>query len=428
MAFKLDEAGGTAAMKKHASTSPPEVPKRKADPQARVRSAFAAVEALLATYAIGQREMIEAAILAVVARQHCLFIGPPGCNKTGLIEKLVHLLGANLRGEAMRDGVADDAALAAMSFTFKVTLNKYDQPEALLGPISPSALRQDRWERNLKNTIADADFAYIGEVFSANGSTLRSTVRILNERVIDVGGVERPIRLRTVFADTNDQPVDSMLAVYDRFMIRVPVGYTPDNAKPQFTAMMRLPSWDPEESEAMLSLADVDAAHAASRAVRVTPEVIEHLWKLRQTLIIEHRVVLSDRRWVRSLDLLRASAWLRGSPEVESVDFWNVFRFAAWERPADREGVLKVLEGYRVYDSDAREVGVMEEAAKVFADAMAEGTSEEDRISALMVIRGAFAKVKDADRLREARRMMAEVEKKVEEGVQNFYDPAKGKN
>ncbi len=179
----------------------------------RIRKRMGELKRTMRDYCVGQDELVDIVMLAAISKQHVILFGPPGCNKSRCLTIFTKLIGAdkqNLNG--------------ASSKLFRVTLDKWATPEALFGPFSPKKLtEEDRWVRNTEHTLADCDYALIEELFSANGSTLRSAVVALNERAFDNAGTRLNIPLRSAFASTNEEPHQSQAALYDRFLFRAVV-------------------------------------------------------------------------------------------------------------------------------------------------------------------------------------------------------------
>ncbi len=303
-------------------------------------------------FAVGddQERLVELLILAILSREHGVVVGPPGCNKTGMIDVVAHLLGCNVRNRAMAAGEEvnpDDP------YTFYVTLDKYSEPESLFGPFDPRELKQNgRWVRNLENTLADAHVAFIGEVFSANGATLRSLVRALNERQVEQGGVRKNIPLVSLFADTNHYPHQHLDAVYDRFLLRMEAGYLPSNDRKVFQSMLKVDKFEAKDHAPILSLSELETIHGEVDKVKVPKDTYSVIFDLR-TGLLGQEVTLSDRRWKRCIQVLKAAAYLRGRDTVSDPDYY-VLRHILWSDPDMRHHTDSLLAPYKfAYDAEA---------------------------------------------------------------------------
>ena len=93
-------------------------------------------------------------------------VGPPGCAKSLLLDALMRWLSGR---------------------RFSVLLNRFTVPEEVLGPVSLSALKADRYVRVTAGKLPEADFAFLDEVWKASSAILNTLLKILNERVYDAG-------------------------------------------------------------------------------------------------------------------------------------------------------------------------------------------------------------------------------------------------
>jgi MoxR-like ATPase len=143
-----------------------------------------------------------------------------------------------------------------------------------------------------------------------------------------------------------------LAALWDRFVLRYSVEYVKSEAS--FASM--LSGGGPTPLVGSLTLTDWAAARTEVDSIPLGADVMPALFALRQSLATAG-VVVSDRRWVKALKLLRANAWLSGavavSPyhmEILSACLWNT----AEQIPTVRAEVMKIA---------AAEVLVAERAA-----------------------------------------------------------------
>ncbi|WP_374674321.1 AAA family ATPase [Ideonella sp.] len=239
-------------------------------------------------------------LLAALAGEHVLLIGPPGTAKSELARRL-------------------HTAFAAAPY-FERLLTRFSTPEELFGPLSLKALEADRYERLTTGFLPTAGIAFLDEVFKANSAILNALLTLLNERAFDNGRGREAVPLVSVVGASNELPADEALqAFFDRFLVRVPVAPVSDAA---FAALLHLPTpGSALPHAAPLDEAERSAVATAASAVSLGQDALQACAALR-TWLAARGWTVSDRRWRQWIGLMRTAAATEGRPDVDVLDLW----------------------------------------------------------------------------------------------------------
>lgn len=277
------------------------------------------VEPLKARF-VGRDEVIDLIALAVVAGEHLLLYGPPGTAKSALVREF---------------------ASAVHGRYFEYLLTRFSEPNELFGPVDLVKLRAGTVATVTTGMLPEAEFAFLDELFNANSAILNNLLTVLNERVYRRGAETHQLPLISTFAASNHLPDDEALgALFDRFLLRVRVDSLPCEQLPA----LLMAGWAMEASGTGEREADAPSANdlrelaRAGRAVELGP--VMDVYADAVTKVRDLGVGVSDRRAVKVLKLVAASAVLCGRTTANASDLW-VLRYV-WDR-AEQIGPLGAL-------------------------------------------------------------------------------------
>jgi MoxR-like ATPase len=262
---------------------------------------------------------VRLALIASLAGEHLLMVGPPGTAKS-LIARRLHL------------------AFAKSSY-FERLLTRFTVPEELFGPLSIKGLEEDRYERLTEKYLPTASIAFLDEIFKANSAILNSLLTLLNEREFDNGTRRDRTPLVAVIGASNELPdSDELDALFDRFLLRLHVGAVSKETFPHLIGLRGHAT--PEVPESLkLTDADVKEIQAVAETVQVPDDVVALLCALREWCG-EQSIKVSDRRWRKIVKLLQVSALTNGRETVSIWDCW-LLQHCLWNKAEDREEIYE---------------------------------------------------------------------------------------
>src|SRR4051812_3298855 len=280
----------------------------------------------LGRFFVKKQDLIDLMLVAAIAQEPLLLVGPPGTAKSDLVLKFKDAL-----------GLADEDY-------FEYMLTRFTEPSEIIGPIDINLLREGRYVRREQGKLPTARLAFLDEIFKSNSAILNILLTIINERKFYQDGMPQPVNLRVLFAATNEVPEQTELAALkDRFPLKIESRSVQDE---HFTGLidMGLQSesyrglnqkpW----AEGHCSLddllmanrylthlsarrqADAGGEEVTDRALFFPADVFREFQRLVKTLTREDRIFISDRKLVKLYKLFRVRAWLFSGGTVSRDD------------------------------------------------------------------------------------------------------------
>lgn len=279
-----------------------------------VREKFATARKELSSALIEREDEVDLVLTALLANEHVLLVGPPGCGKSLLLDAVMNWMSAR---------------------KFSILLTKFTQVEEVMGPVSLAALKEDRYRRVTTGRLPEADVCFIDELWKASSAILNTLLKVLNERVFENDGGAVKVPLKLCVAASNEWPSpDSgkeLTALLDRFLFRKAVRPIGSQAGRQ-----RL-LWHRDHTPKLtttITPAEVEQAHREVNAVPWSKGAQEALETVLRELSREG-VVPGDRRQFKTVTVVQAFAYLNGAEEVRP-EHLEVAQHCLWDTPDEQ--------------------------------------------------------------------------------------------
>ncbi|PYP82460.1 MAG: AAA family ATPase [Candidatus Angelobacter sp. Gp1-AA117] len=270
---------------------------------------------------VERETLVELIVLAAVAQEHLLVIGPPGTAKSVAVHRIAQTIGGRY---------------------FEYLLGRFTEPNEIFGPVDLRKLKEGVIETEVSGMLPEADIAFLDEIFQGSTAILNTLLGILNEREFRRGHTRIHCPLRVCVGASNALPEDESLAAFaDRFLVRIFVEPIPDPMLEQLLDG----GWKLEQRpmERKATMADIDRLAAAARQSdmsRVRSALSHALRILRMA-----GVSLSDRRVVKAQFLIAAAAMLAGRSAATEADLWPLIYVVPTPQQQDiaRESLRELL-------------------------------------------------------------------------------------
>jgi MoxR-like ATPase len=319
-----------------------------------IRERIAGIIQIISAGLFDRDDVIKISVLAVLSGQNVFLYGPPGTGKS-LISRRI-------------------ASVFADSNYFEHLMHRFCTPEELFGPVSIRELKNDRYHRLTGGYLAEADFAFLDEIWKSSPAVLNTLLTLINERRYHNGSEIIRVPLKSLISASNEVPLHEagLDALYDRFLVRLVVN--PVGSRDLFKQMItsrntgkgvpmpeNLAVTDEEYSRWLRAIDEVelpdDCAEALVRMRGIIADNVD-LSDLDRDDVDDdfdlgggmdddgnygHLSYVSDRRWFQIIRILKASAFFNGRSAVKIRDFF-VLRYCLWNTSSDMESFSSLVE------------------------------------------------------------------------------------
>lgn len=273
-------------------------------------------------------------LLAALAGESVILLGPPGVAKSMVARRL------------------KDAFAGARSFEY--LMSRFSTPDDIFGPVSISKLKEsDTYERVVDGYLPTADVVFLDEIWKAGPAIQNTLLTALNEKVFRNGSSEVELPLKLLVAASNELPAEGegLEALWDRFLVRYMSQGVKD--KKAFLAMIldcdearyserleQLQITGDEYEKWQKEIAAVEVDDGVKECILYIREQLEKITD-KQTGAV-YSIYVSDRRWKKAVNLLRASAFVHGRRKTDLSDI-VVLAYCLWNEPVECAVVREVV-------------------------------------------------------------------------------------
>jgi MoxR-like ATPase len=270
---------------------------------------------------LDRSEAIDLIMVGLLSKMHIFLGGKPGTGKTELAK-------------------AVSEAITGTTF-FHYLMTKTTVAEEVLGAPDLAELQKGKFVRDTEAMLPEAHLALMDEIGKANSIVRNSALGLMNEREFLNGKTKLQSPLITMIGCSNellDGEEDG--AFWDRLSLRYMVDYLGDEDL-RILLLRKTGNIYSPKITTMLSLAELEQMQTDVKNVTFPVPVIDSLIDLQRELKKENYIV-STRKYVQIVTILKAYAYLQEEPEV-SEDSFEILNHVIWNHPREQALIRKIV-------------------------------------------------------------------------------------
>lgn len=275
------------------------------------------------------------ALLAALAGESILLLGPPGVAKSMVARRLK---------EAFKN-----------ARSFEYLMSRFSTPDEIFGPVSIARLKEsDKYERATDGFLPTADVVFLDEIWKAGPAIQNTLLTVMNEKLFRNGDKEMHLPLKLLVAASNELPAkgEGLEALWDRFMIRIVCSCIRNENV--FRNMLCQPTEgitaSSKSAPSPITAKEYALWQKEAQQVTLSPALLDAISYIRQQLQkvevegseLARRIYVSDRRWVHIANLLRTSAYVQGREVADVADLLPMYH-CLWNEPIEIEQVKHIV-------------------------------------------------------------------------------------
>lgn len=292
------------------------------------------IQSLLKTLGEGVYEKdseLSLSLLAALAGESVLLLGPPGVAKSMVARRLKM---------AFKDAAS-----------FEYLMSRFSTPDEIFGPVSISKLKEsDRYERAVEGYLPSADVVFLDEIWKAGPAIQNTLLTVINEKTYLNGNTPMQLPLKLLIAASNELPTqgEGLEAMWDRFLIRLVSQCISDEEN--FYRMICPNSSTQSTPSTPFTSQEYTQMQEEIARVTVPREVLLAITSIRQSLKdvaiegqdVHRNIYVSDRRWKKVVHLLCASAFVHDRGEVCLSDLQLAIH-CLWNEPDEIDSIGRIV-------------------------------------------------------------------------------------